>query len=283
MSRPPLNAIPFARDGIKNTIPPALGASGQATMVDGFPAETMTPIASGGVPPSGQDVNGILYQLSQHQVWLNSGGMYAYNGSHATNIGGYPIGVVLQSADGQSAWLNTVDGNMTDPDGGSAAGWKAFAGDKFADRLLSALGIKVGDIFHTTTHFANSAAVAAHLGYGTWARMGEGKTLVGYSTQPSDPAWTKTMGATFGEYQHTLTVNELAAHPHGQTWGVSGIGETPAVDPSNTGGTDGYVTTTDYVQTASGKKRVQTEATGGGQSHNNVQPSVVIAYWVRTA
>lgn len=280
MSRPPLNAIPFARDGIKNTIPPALGVSGQATMVDGFPAETMTPIASGGVPPSGQDVNGILYQLSQHQVWLNSGGMYAYNASHATNIGGYPIGAVLQSADGQSAWLNTVDGNTTDPDGGSAAGWKAFAGDKFADRLLSALGIKVGDIFHTATHFANSAAVAAHLGYGTWARMGEGKVLVGYSTQPSDPAWTKTMGATFGEYTHTLTLDESPVHQHGQRADSDAGTNQPQVK-NTSGSTDGLRGQTDPAMT--GKEQVQTDAAGGGQPHNNVQPSVVIAYWVRTA
>lgn len=280
MSRPPLNAIPFARDGIKNTIPPALGVSGQATMVDGFPAETMTPIASGGVPPSGQDVNGILYQLSQHQVWLNSGGMYAYNASHATNIGGYPIGAVLQSADGQSAWLNTVDGNMTDPDGGSAAGWKAFAGDKFADRLLSALGIKVGDIFHTTTHFANSAAVAAHLGYGTWARVCEGKTPVGYSTQPSDPAWTKTMGATFGEYTHTLTLDESPAHQHGQRADSDAGTNQPQVK-NTSGSTDGLRGQTDPAMT--GKEQVMTDAAGGGQPHNNVQPSVVIAYWIRTA
>lgn len=280
MSRPPLNAIPFARDGIKNTIPPALGVSGQATMVDGFPAETMTPIASGGVPPSGQDVNGILYQLSQHQVWLNSGGMYAYSASHATNIGGYPIGVVLQSADGQSAWLNTVDGNTADPDGGSAAGWKAFAGDKFADRLLSALGIKVGDIFHTTNHFANSAAVAAHLGYGTWARMGEGKTLVGYSTQPSDPAWTKTMGATFGEYTHTLSLDETPVHQHGQRTDSDAGTNQPQVK-NTSGSVDGLRGQTDPATT--GKEQVMTDAAGGGQPHNNVQPSLVIAYWVRTA
>ena len=280
MSRPPLNAIPFARDGIKNTIPPALGSAGQATMVDGFPAETMTPIASGGVPPSGQDVNGILYQLSQHQVWLNSGGMYAYSASHATNIGGYPIGVVLQSADGQSAWLNTVDGNMTDPDGGSAAGWKAFAGDKFADRLLSALGIKVGDIFHTTTHFANSAAVTAHLGYGTWARCCEGKTPVGYSTQPSDPAWTKTMGSTFGEYEHTLTLDEIPVHQHGQRADSDAGTNRPQVK-NTSGSVDGLRGQTDPATT--GKEQVQTDAAGGGQPHNNVQPSVVIAYWVRTA
>ena len=269
-------------------------------MVDGFPAETMTPIASGGVPPSGQDVNGILYQLSQHQVWLNSGGMYAYSASHATNIGGYPIGVVLQSADGQSAWLNTVDGNMTDPDGGSAAGWKAFAGDKFADRLLSALGIKVGDIFHTTTHFANSAAVTAHLGYGTWARCCEGKTPVGYSTQPSDPAWTKTMGSTFGEYEHTLTVDRIPPHHHSTApynkFAVRAIDALSNGDAATDVDGSGFGITADGADNYHPESEIQiadispaqwlsmTESSvGGGQPHNNVQPSVVIAYWVRTA
>lgn len=129
----------------------------------------------------------------------------------------------------------------------------------------------------------DSSNPASHLGFGVWQLIGKGQALVGLSDVSGHPAWTKTVGSTFGEYTHTLSLDETPVHQHGQTWGVSGIGESPAVDPSNTGGTDGYVTTTDYVQTASGKKRVQTEATGGGQPHNNVQPSFVVAIWLRVA
>ena len=122
--------LPFANAGAKNTIPTAsqIGiTAGAASLVDGFPPLTRTPIAAGGVPPSGLDMNGILYELSAILRWANAGGGYAYDAAFATdsNVGGYPKGARIMRSDGLGYWFNTVENNTTDPEaaGAAAAGW----------------------------------------------------------------------------------------------------------------------------------------------------------------
>lgn len=96
--------------------------AGAASLTDGFPPATMTPVASGGVPPFGQDMNGILKQLTQWVQWYQAGGPIGYDGTYSASIGGYPKGTILASATFGYQWLNTVDANTTDPDTGGA-GW----------------------------------------------------------------------------------------------------------------------------------------------------------------
>ena len=74
---PTLVPLAFAANGTKNTIPEAsqIGiTNGAASLNDGFPPLTMTPIAAGGTPPSGADMNGILNLLSQSIRWQHAGG-----------------------------------------------------------------------------------------------------------------------------------------------------------------------------------------------------------------
>lgn len=122
--------LPFATGGGKNTIPTAsqIGiTAGAASLTDGFPPLTRTPIAAGGVPPSGLDMNGILYELSAILRWANAGGGYAYDSAFAndTNVNGYPKGARIMRTDGLGYWFNTVENNVTDPEsaGAAAAGW----------------------------------------------------------------------------------------------------------------------------------------------------------------
>ncbi len=122
--------LPFANGGGKTTIPVASQVgitAGAASLTDGFPPLTRTPIAAGGVPPSGLDMNGILYELSAILRWVNAGGGYAYDGTFATdsNVGGYPKGARIMRSDGLGYWFNTVENNTTDPEvaGAAAAGW----------------------------------------------------------------------------------------------------------------------------------------------------------------
>lgn len=122
--------LPFANAGAKNTIPTAsqIGiTAGAASLVDGFPPLTRTPIAAGGVPPSGLDMNGILYELSAVIRWANAGGGYAYDSTFAndSNVNGYPKGARVMRSDGLGYWLNTAENNTTDPEsaGAVAAGW----------------------------------------------------------------------------------------------------------------------------------------------------------------
>lgn len=125
--------LPFANAGAKNTIPTAsqIGiTAGAASLTDGFPPLTRTPIAAGGVPPSGLDMNGILYALSAALRWANAGGGYVYDGTFAadSNVGGYPKGARVLRSDGAGYWLNTIDGNTVDPESvtvnaAQVAGW----------------------------------------------------------------------------------------------------------------------------------------------------------------
>ncbi len=124
--------LPFANAGAKNTIPTAsqIGiVAGAASLTDGFPPLTRTPLAAGGVPPSGLDMNGILYELSAILRWANAGGGYVYDGTFAadSNVGGYPKGARVLRSDGLGYWFNTADNNTTDPEAAGTApalaGW----------------------------------------------------------------------------------------------------------------------------------------------------------------
>jgi len=125
--------LPFANAGGKTLIPVAsqIGSvPGGASLTDGFPPLTRTPIAGGGVPPSGLEFNGIFYELSAIARWLNAGAGYVYDGTFAndSNVGGYPKGARVLRADGLGYWLNTQDNNVTDPETATAgvaaaAGW----------------------------------------------------------------------------------------------------------------------------------------------------------------
>lgn len=121
---------------------------------------------------------------------------------------------------------------------------------------------------------------ATVLGFGTWQLIGKGQALVGLSDIAGHPAWTKTIGGTAGEYQHTLTVDEIAAHEHGQRTDSDAGANQPQV--TNGGGSvDGLRGQTDPAST--GKTQVMTDSAGGGLAHNNVQPSFVVAIWLRVA
>lgn len=116
----------FADSGSYNTIPAASQISitpGAASLTDGFPPLTRTPLAAGGVPPFGEDMNGILRWLSQVAQQFQAGGLMPYNSEFATAIGGYPKGALVRKAAGTGYWQCTADSNMTDPDGGSPANW----------------------------------------------------------------------------------------------------------------------------------------------------------------
>src|SRR5690242_4772276 len=89
--------LPFAEDGDRNTIPvpsQIIITPGAASFTDGFPPLTMEPKSSGGIPPFGLDMNGILFDLSALNRWANAGGGFVFDGTFAadTNVVGYPAG-----------------------------------------------------------------------------------------------------------------------------------------------------------------------------------------------
>lgn len=77
----------WAVAGDYNAIPTADPGNGLASWDYGFPVETQTPLAAGGVPPRRQDINGALYWLSTAQLWYQQGGLWQYDATENYEIG----------------------------------------------------------------------------------------------------------------------------------------------------------------------------------------------------
>ena len=122
----------------------------------------------------------------------------------------------------------------------------------------------VGQIILSTT--LDTVDKVIELYDGEWEPFGAGQVLVGAGTNGGR---TFTAGNTGGEYEHTLTIDEMPAHSH------SGKGLGSRYDGganfNQTSGTLGYAW------------NGGTGSAGGGQPHNNMQPYVVVYMWHRVA
>jgi len=135
LTRPTNYALPFANGGAKNIIPIAATGTGKASFTEGFPPVTMMPLSSGGIPPEGKDFNGILFDITAHTIWVNSGGQYQFDAALATAIGGYPAGMVLQNNAGTASYVSAVNSNSVDFNATpSSIGvqWLPYAGKAFS-------------------------------------------------------------------------------------------------------------------------------------------------------
>lgn len=142
MKNPKLIVKPFAKNGQKNVIPENYETSmesNQATWDQGFGQITMLPVAAGGLPPKGQDFNGIFNQISENIVYLSQGGRFKFSAEYAEAIGGYPKGAILQSDDEKKEYLSLIDNNKVDfntaPD--ISASWKLVNTDDLLAQIAS--------------------------------------------------------------------------------------------------------------------------------------------------
>jgi hypothetical protein len=101
---------------------------GQASYTDGFPPITFLAPGAGGINVSGQDFQGVLYDITQREQWAQAGCGYPYSATFSTAIGGYPKGATIPKEGGTGWWKSTVDGNTNNPDTGGA-GWDSMVDD----------------------------------------------------------------------------------------------------------------------------------------------------------
>jgi len=116
ITRPPVILKPFAESGNKNTIPvySQVGITdGAASFETGFPPDTMIDIGDGGIAPDGLDMNGILNIITQHIRFLLAGGYPRFDATLCTEIGGYPVGTILQDNGGGNLYRNALANNTT--------------------------------------------------------------------------------------------------------------------------------------------------------------------------
>ncbi|MEJ1896069.1 hypothetical protein SMB01_15515 [Escherichia coli] len=115
---------PFGVNGQRGAILPTTPAGdNSASYEQGFPPITMILKSAGGLPPKGQDMNQILYELSALGRWSSTGALNTFDSEFASEISGYPSGAMLISDDGERIFINTTEGNLSDPNN-NGAGWK---------------------------------------------------------------------------------------------------------------------------------------------------------------
>lgn len=130
---------------------------------------------------------------------------------------------------------------------------------------------------------------ATLFGVGTWARISQGRMLLGADDS------TYKAGATGGEATHTLTANEMPAHSHGISTSGNHSHKFYGSDDNNgntsegagkgmdTGG-NGYMSRNMIYYTANAGAHTHTISnSGGGAAHNNMPPYLVCYMWQRTA
>lgn len=168
--------VPFA-NGASGTyktvpIPTASAGASRASLADGFPSNTFLPIGSGGVPPDGRDFNGILYEVTGWERWIQAGGPIVYDATFSAAIGGYPAGAVLSTNPAGGLWLSTADNNVTNPDA-AGAGWEPLV-PLPADNADTIAGV-------STSLFVTPAGLAA---FGAHLPAGASLLQNGYYTLP---------------------------------------------------------------------------------------------------
>ena len=116
----------------------------------------------------------------------------------------------------------------------------------------------------------DSTNPSTRLGYGTWVRYGEGKAIVGVSSPNStNPAWTKYPQSEFGTYQETITFPT-------DNWAKNGNAITTSVSGRIVVGS-GNTETAEILESLAQAAEIRTQLV------NNVQPSITVNIWLRTA
>lgn len=171
------------------------------------------------------------------------------------------------------------------------------------EKKIRLLAYPVGSIY-----MSMSATNPAELFGGTWEQIAQGRCLIGAGTGTDSRSESKTFtaGATGGEYNHVLTVGELAAHNHSaslsntntsylskiefsngksysssRTLGTSGTSGWAQAGEESGGGLDAMMRFTNSL-TAHGHT-VTVNNNGSGTAHNNLPPYLGLYVWKRTA
>lgn len=164
-----------------------------------------------------------------------------------------------------------------------------WADAKMSTKELVDILYPVGHIYMST----NSANPGTLFPGTTWEAYAQGRVLIGAGTGTDSRSERKTFaaGSTGGEYNHQLTVGELAVHSHDGTATSNGT-HTHSVDYYGNEGGNKHVScwgsNAYYGQQNTGSSGAHTHSisisnTGNNNAHNNQQPFIVAYIWRRTA
>jgi microcystin-dependent protein len=150
--------------------------------------------------------------------------------------------------------------------GGSTAptGWLICDGSAVSRTTYSSLFTAIG-----TTYGAGNGSTTFNL------PNLKGKVPIG---QDSNDTAFDTLGETGGEKAHTLLTSEMPSHKHNRIRLVVGNQFLGPAGGSNFNVAGLNLNIGKYPYTDETNTNVETSNTGGGQSHNNLQPYIVLNY-----
>ncbi|EPV5843357.1 gp53-like domain-containing protein [Escherichia coli] len=126
---PKKQPIVFGVNGPREDLPDTTpSGDNTASYNSGFPPITMTLKSAGGLPPKGQDMNQILFELSGLARWASTGALNTFDTSFASSIGGYPSGAYVLGDDLKTIYRCTTNGNTANPNT-ITTGWAKTAQD----------------------------------------------------------------------------------------------------------------------------------------------------------
>ncbi|MEQ9911003.1 tail fiber protein [Pectobacterium polaris] len=127
-SPPKKQPVPFGINGQRENLLPATPAGDNtASYSNGFPPVTMILKAAGGLPPKGQDMNQILFELSDLMRWASTGAINSFDTEFSASIGGYPSGALVLADSGSKIFISVVENNTENPNVTSTGSWKDAA------------------------------------------------------------------------------------------------------------------------------------------------------------
>ena len=147
----------------------------------------------------------------------------------------------------------------------------------------------VGSLYSSTL----STNPGTTMAFGTWVAHAQGRALVGVGNN-GQTTWAQ--GDKRGSETHTLTTAQMPSHTHGSgSYGTNSAGNhrhsIPAIQvygdqlysgSANNAHSNG-TQNTGYAGSHSHSVNGTSGSSGGGSAHNNVQPSIAIYVWKRTA
>ena len=152
---PKKQPVPFGVNGQREDLLSTTPAGDNTASYDaGFPPVTMILKAAGGLPPKGQDMNQILFELSAIARWLNAGASYPFDVTFASAVGGYPKGAVIPNSTGTGYWLNQTENNSSSPEAAATVntGWVPV--DQYGTTAIT--GLAASSVTLTTLQAAKS-------------------------------------------------------------------------------------------------------------------------------
>lgn len=223
MANPFFIPIQFAANGFKNVIQKVL-QSGQdpedMTWNLGTPQITMIPKEDGGLPPKGQDFNGVFYAISDHVVHRQNGKQILFSDDVVTEYGGYALGCIVQSDDTLRHYRSLIDNNTFNPNTQSISGrWEIYTGEGSIPAATSTTAGVIKVINSLTSTDVGSALSAAMgkdlndkmLGVGqTWQNVtgsrSAGVTYINNTQKPIMVIVTRSVAQNFTAY---FTINSI--------------------------------------------------------------------------